>query len=80
MRVFHRRRAFPGPYLRQRWRYRVKTGQLLQRTRRDPQGDPAFVAAGAIGLLLAPLVALPYALLTFILGARVTRLPCAGGR
>src|SRR5947208_756907 len=29
VRVFHRRRAFPGAYLRQRWRYRVKTGALL---------------------------------------------------
>ena len=28
-RVRHRRRAFPGPYLAQRWRYRVKTGRLL---------------------------------------------------
>jgi glycosyltransferase involved in cell wall biosynthesis len=73
VRVFHRRRAFPGPYLRQRWRYRVKTGQL-QHTRRDPRVR-AFVAAGAIGLLLAPLAAIPYVLLTFILGVRVTRLP-----
>jgi glycosyltransferase involved in cell wall biosynthesis len=73
VRVFHRRRAFPGPYLRQRWRYRVKTGQL-QRTRRDPRVS-AFVAAGAVGLLLAPFFALPYALLTFLLGARATRLP-----
>lgn len=73
VRVFHRRRAFPGPYLRQRWRYRVKTGQL-QSTRRDPRVS-AFVAAGAIGLLFAPLLALPYALLTFLLGVRVTRLP-----
>lgn len=73
VRVFHRRRAFPGPYLRQRWRYRVKTGRL-QRTRRDPKVS-AFVAAGAIGLLLAPLLAVPYAVLTFVLGARVTRLP-----
>jgi glycosyltransferase involved in cell wall biosynthesis len=73
IRVFHRRRAFPGPYLRQRWRYRVKTGQL-QRTRRDSRVS-AFVAAGAIGLLLAPIAAVPYALLTFFLGARVTRLP-----
>ncbi len=73
VRVFHRRRAFPGPYLRQRWRYRVKTGQL-QRTRRDPRVS-AFVAAGAIGLVFAPVVILPYALLTFVLGARVTRLP-----
>ena len=31
VRVFHRRRAFPGPYLRQRWRYRVKTGEMLAR-------------------------------------------------
>ncbi|MEO8380697.1 MAG: glycosyltransferase [Acidobacteriota bacterium] len=73
VRVFHRRRAFPGPYLRQRWRYRVKTGRT-QRTRRDPRVS-AFLLAGAIGILLAPLVALPYALVTLILGARVTRLP-----
>lgn len=73
VRVFHRRRAFPGPYLRQRWRYRVKTGRT-QRTRRDPKVS-AFLLAGAIGILLAPLVALPYALVTLILGARVTRLP-----
>ena len=73
VRVFHRRRAFPGPYLRQRWRYRVKTG-LLQRQRKDPKVT-AFVAAGAIGLLFAPLLAIPYALLTFVLGVRATRLP-----
>ena len=29
VRVAHRRRPFPGPYLAQRWRYRVKTGRLL---------------------------------------------------
>lgn len=73
VRVFHRRRAFPGPYLRQRWRYRVKTGQL-QHVRRDGRVT-AFVAAGAVGLVLAPLLAIPYALVTFLLGARVTRLP-----
>jgi glycosyltransferase involved in cell wall biosynthesis len=73
VRVFHRRRAFPGPYLRQRWRYRVKTGQL-QHARRDPRVT-AFVAAGAIGLLFAPFLVIPYALLTFLLGVRVTRLP-----
>jgi GT2 family glycosyltransferase len=28
-RVRHRRRRFPGAYLAQRWRYRVKTGRLL---------------------------------------------------
>lgn len=73
VRVFHRRRAFPGPYLRQRWRYRVKTGRT-QRTRRDPRVS-AFLVAGAIGLLFAPIVALPYAAVTLVLGARVTRLP-----
>ncbi|HEX7831706.1 MAG TPA: hypothetical protein VF787_18775, partial [Thermoanaerobaculia bacterium] len=73
VRVFHRRRAFPQAYLQQRWRYRVKTGQL-QRTRRDPRVT-AFVVAGAIGLVLAPVFAIPYALVTFILGVRATRLP-----
>jgi glycosyltransferase involved in cell wall biosynthesis len=73
VRVHHRRRAFPGPYLRQRWRYRVKTGRL-QRTRRDRKVT-AFVVAGAIGILFAPLLAVPYALATLILGARATRLP-----
>lgn len=73
VRVFHRRRAFPGPYLRQRWRYRVKTGRM-QRVRRDPRVT-AFVAAGAIGLLFAPLLAIPYALLTLFLGVAATRLP-----
>jgi hypothetical protein len=73
VRVFHRRRAFPGPYLRQRWRYRVKTGQR-QRVRRDPKVS-AFLFAGAIGLLFAPIVALPYVVVTFLLGARATRLP-----
>jgi len=73
VRVFHRRRAFPGAYLRQRWRYRVKTGQL-QSVRRDPRVT-VFVVAGAIGLLLAPIFAIPYALLTFILGVPSTRLP-----
>jgi glycosyltransferase involved in cell wall biosynthesis len=73
VRVFHRRRAFPGPYLRQRWRYRVKTGRL-QHTRRDPKVS-AFLFAGFFGILFAPLVAVPYALLTLILGAGATRLP-----
>jgi len=75
VRVFHRRRAFPGPYLRQRWRYRVKTGRLFASgARRDPRVS-AFLVAGLIGLLFAPVLAIPYALVTLILGARVTRLP-----
>lgn len=78
VRVRHRRRPFPGPYLRQRWRYRVKTGRMLARGSRVYRGNrkiAAFIAIGAIGLLFAPLFAIPYALLTLILGATVTRLP-----
>lgn len=75
VRVVHRRRAFPGPYLRQRWRYRVKTGVMLARTRRANPKVWAFLAAGTAGLLLAPLAAIPYAVVTLILGARTTRLP-----
>jgi hypothetical protein len=75
VRVFHRRRAFPGPYLRQRWRYRVKTGQMYASgARRDPRVT-AFLVAGFVGVLLAPLVAVPYFVGTFVLGVRATRLP-----
>jgi glycosyltransferase involved in cell wall biosynthesis len=71
VRVFHRRRAFPGEYLRQRWRYRVKTGE-----RRDfTPKVRAFLLASVIGLLTIPISAPLYYLLTFILGARTTRLP-----
>lgn len=78
VRVFHRRRAFPGPYLRQRWRYRVKTGELMRRGSRSHRNNwriKAFLIAGLFGLLLAPLVAIPYALLTLVLGIPATRLP-----
>jgi glycosyltransferase involved in cell wall biosynthesis len=77
VRVFHRRRAFPGPYLRQRWRYRVKTGQMIVRGSRSHRSPKvlAFLVAGFIGIVFAPLFAIPYALLTFALGIRVTRLP-----
>ena len=70
VRVFHRRRAFPGPYLRQRWRYRVKTGQ------RGIADDRviAFLIAGTFTILFPPLWLL-YFVATFILGARTTRLP-----
>ena len=70
VRVFHRRRAFPGAYLRQRWRYRVKTGR---RPIRDSRVY-AFLVAGTITLLVPPLW-LVYYLITLILGARTTRLP-----
>ena len=78
VRVFHRRRAFPGPYLRQRWRYRVKTGEMLVRGSRVNRSKVgAFLAAGTMGILLAPLVAIPYAIATLVLGARATRLPAS---
>jgi len=70
VRVWHRRRAFPGPYVRQRWRYRVKTGRRGIRDRRIW----AFLAAGTATILLPPLW-LPYLLITFVIGARTTRLP-----
>ena len=76
--VYHRRRAFPGPYLKQRWRYRVKTGELLVRGSRAHRSNSkihAFLVAGTLGILFAPLVAIPYAIITFVLGARATRLP-----
>jgi glycosyltransferase involved in cell wall biosynthesis len=78
VRVFHRRRAFPGPYLRQRWRYRLKTGQLLARgsaTYRKSAKIRAFLVAGTLAILLAPLAAVPYALATLLLAAPRTRLP-----
>jgi hypothetical protein len=48
VRVRHRRRSFPGPYLAQRWRYRVKTGRLLvERPGLHDRGRiAAFLAAG----------------------------------
>jgi glycosyltransferase involved in cell wall biosynthesis len=78
VRVFHRRRAFPGPYLRQRWRYRVKTGQMLRRH------DPAYTANRTIRLFFAAafvgIVTLPFSLIVyyigvFVLAARATQLP-----
>jgi glycosyltransferase involved in cell wall biosynthesis len=78
VRVFHRRRPFPGPYLRQRWRYRVKTGEMLARGAPSYRRNPkirAFLIGGTCAIFLAPLVALPYAIATLILGARTTRLP-----
>jgi len=48
VRVRHRRRAFPGPYLAQRWRYRVKTGRLLvERPGLHARGRVAAFLAGA---------------------------------
>ena len=77
VRVFHRRRPFPGPYLRQRWRYRVKTGELLVRGSRAHRGNGkiwAFLLAGTIAIIAAPIAIVPYYVFTLILGARATRL------
>jgi hypothetical protein len=78
VRVFHRRRAFPGPYLRQRWRYRLKTGEML--ARRAPAYAKnlkimAFLVVGAIAIIAAPITIVPYYIFTLILGMRTTRLP-----
>ncbi|MEA2337882.1 MAG: hypothetical protein QOE82_1889 [Thermoanaerobaculia bacterium] len=78
VRVFHRRRAFPGPYLRQRWRYRVKTGEMLARgsaAYAKNRKIQAFLLVGAIAILAAPIAVVPYYIFTFIMGLRATRLP-----
>jgi mycofactocin glycosyltransferase len=77
IRVHHRRRPFPGPYLRQRWRYRVKTGQMMRRGSRAHRTRKVklFLLAGIVGLLTLPESLPLYLLLTFILGTRTTRLP-----
>ena len=83
VRVRHRRRAFPGPYLAQRWRYRVKTGRLLvERPGLHARGrvaaflTTAFAAsAGAAlwgGRFLLPAVG-AYALLTWALSFPIWR-------
>ena len=70
VKVYHRRRAFPGAYLQQRWRYRVKTGM------NDIKDDRifAFLGVGTVMILMPALWPLYY-LVTFILGAMATRLP-----
>src|SRR3954451_4417112 len=78
VRVFHRRRAFPGPYLRQRWRYRLKTGEMLAKgaaTYSKNLKIKAFLVVGAIAIIAAPITVVPYYVFTLILASRVTRLP-----
>lgn len=81
--VHHRRRAFPGAYLRQRWNYRLKTGKLLA-SGVGSYRSPKIVAFLAMGffflttLVVAPLIAASlfgvYSILAFLLGLSVTRL------
>jgi glycosyltransferase involved in cell wall biosynthesis len=78
VRVFHRRRPFPGPYLRQRLRSRVKTGEMLARGSASYTKNrkiQAFLFVSAIAIIAAPIAVLPYFVVTLILGARTTRLP-----
>ena len=76
VRVFHRRRSFPGAYLRQRWRYRVKTGEMLMQPayRRNPK-IKRFFAAAVLMFFFWPILFVPYYVATLILGASGTRLP-----
>ena len=74
VRVEHRKRKFPVPYLRQRWRYRVKTGALLRQGRVRDMRIAAFMIAGIL-VMTFPLLWIPYAVATFLLGIRSTRLP-----
>lgn len=82
-RVRHRRRAFPGPYLAQRWRYRVKTGRLLvEKPGLHARGRVAAFLAAAFaatagaalwgGRFLLPAAAL-YAILTWALSFPIWR-------
>jgi len=83
VRVRHRRRGFPGPYLAQRWRYRVKTGRLLvERPGLHARGRVAgFLAAGvaaSAGIVLSGTrfllpAAAAYALLTWALSFPIWR-------
>jgi GT2 family glycosyltransferase len=81
--VHHRRRAFPGPFLAQRWRYRVKSGR---RVVERPDGAPLGLIAAFLGgsaaavagtMLLGRRFALPaaavYAAATWGLSAPIWR-------
>jgi len=59
--VRHRRRAFPGPFLAQRWRYRVKSGRRLVER---PDGAPVAKIATFLGTAAAA------ASLTILFGRR----------
>jgi GT2 family glycosyltransferase len=83
IRVRHRRRRFPGAYLSQRFRYRVKTGRLLiERPGLYARGRiAAFLACGFLAtagaVLFGARFVLPaagaYALITWILSAPIWR-------
>ena len=74
VRVRHRRRPFPGGYLAQRWRYRVKTGRLLvERPGLHSRGRvTAFLTAGFAATAGAALFGLPFLLPVGLLYAATT--------
>jgi GT2 family glycosyltransferase len=83
VRVRHRRRGFPGAYLSQRFRYRVKTGRLLvERPGLHARGRvAAFLACGFLatagtaafgGRFLLPALAL-YAVVAWLLSFSIWR-------
>lgn len=83
--VRHRRRSFPAGYLRQRWRYRVKTGSMMLGAsgtyRRNPKilmflfVSLAFIVLAAVSWRAASLVVILYTALTLALAVPGTRLP-----
>jgi GT2 family glycosyltransferase len=66
--VFHDRRGFPGPFLRQRWRYRWKTGRLFVT---KPAGQPKALIAAFLGSGVAATVLTALFGLRFFAGAAV---------
>lgn len=74
VRVRHRRRPFPGGYLAQRWRYRVKTGRLLvERPGMYSTGRVApFLTAGFAATAGTALFGLPFLLPAALLYAAAT--------
>jgi glycosyltransferase involved in cell wall biosynthesis len=74
VRVRHRRRPFPGGYIAQRWRYRVKTGRLLvERPGLHARGRIAtFLFAGFAATAGAALIGVPFLVPAAILYAGTT--------
>lgn len=83
--VRHRRRPFPFGYLRQRWRYRVKTGSMMLGRSSIYRRNPkillflvcciAFIVLAAVSWRAASLILILYAALTLALAIPLTRLP-----
>lgn len=82
--VHHRRRAFPRAYIRQRWRYRLKTGQRIVAggsEYRTPAvgallgGGVCFLAVLLVAPPLAAALLLLYAVLSAALAIPSTKLP-----